>query len=152
MPHGRFSGAVFNMWLHSSCCGDLATATAVACMSFAHPALGQPSDLLTTGPWSFLELPLQWFGLVSAKQHVWGGPCSSRFSAVVLCPVYSVCQKFGQFDSCEPTTCSVEQQPAYAAAMLKCYTPKVQTMQPQLQSQAWLGVPAWLVLLDWGKI
>ena len=88
MPHGRFSGAVFNMWLHSSCCGDLATATAVACMSFAHPALGQPSDLLTTGPWSFLELPLQWFGLVSAKQHVWGGPCSSRFSAVVLCPVY----------------------------------------------------------------
>jgi len=35
MPHGRFSGAVFNMWLHSSCCGDLATATVVGCTSSA---------------------------------------------------------------------------------------------------------------------
>jgi hypothetical protein len=35
MPHGRFSGAVFNVWLHSSCCGDLATATVVGCTSSA---------------------------------------------------------------------------------------------------------------------
>jgi hypothetical protein len=92
MPHGWFSGAVFNVWLYSSCCGDLAQLLfggARAELSSAHPAthfvlaLGQRSDLLTTGPpgTSSGTLPCSSFGYESVEQHVW---CSSKWRAVVL--------------------------------------------------------------------
>jgi hypothetical protein len=66
------NGAGFQRVVVQLCCGDLANTTAVGCASSAHPcaclrALERLADHRS------LRVPLQWFGLVSADQLVWGG-------------------------------------------------------------------------------